>query len=225
MIGGLFSQLSPGGISGDAAKIFYCTRAHLPIRKSIHAVAIERFITLVSLVFLAAIANFFSSNNEEFLHVLTIISAAISLVAFIFVKYFFPKIDKLFSRLKTVQLFLMDLSLVLAFPRKAISLFFLAGLIHLIYGCVFVFILRSMGATPDWLTAISLAMIGFLISQVPISISGWGIREASMAYLFKVVHVPVEISFSTSLLFGLFVLLVSLSGFIPFFLEKATKEA
>lgn len=51
-----------------------------------------------------------------------------------------------------------------------------------------------------------------LISYVPISIAGWGVREASFVFAFSLVGVSVEAALLISLGIGIVVLLISLLG-------------
>ena len=53
---------------------------------------------------------------------------------------------------------------------------------------------------------------GALVLTVPLSIGGWGLREASMVGLFALVGVPPAVSLSLSILSGLLATLVTLPG-------------
>ncbi len=58
-----------------------------------------------------------------------------------------------------------------------------------------------------------------LVTTLPISIAGWGVREGAMVAAFSLVGVPVEGALVLSILFGLLILLISLPGGVVWMLS------
>jgi len=58
-----------------------------------------------------------------------------------------------------------------------------------------------------------------ILAGLPISYGGWGVREMTSIHLLQYYGVPAEIALSTSILFGVTILLSSLPGvlFLPAF--------
>ena len=48
--------------------------------------------------------------------------------------------------------------------------------------------------------------------MLPISFAGWGVREGAMVTALGLVNIPINVSLASSILFGLFLLLISLPG-------------
>ena len=51
-----------------------------------------------------------------------------------------------------------------------------------------------------------------LITVVPVSIAGWGVREGAMVVAFGFLNVPANAAFAVSVLFGLTLAVASLPG-------------
>jgi uncharacterized membrane protein YbhN (UPF0104 family) len=56
----------------------------------------------------------------------------------------------------------------------------------------------------------------FLVTMLPVSLAGWGIRELSAVWLFGLAGVNADDSIAVSLAFGFFMLLASLPGLVLF---------
>jgi hypothetical protein len=53
-----------------------------------------------------------------------------------------------------------------------------------------------------------------LVTSLPISVAGWGVREGAMVVAFGYVNVPAESAFAMSVLFGLTMLMSGIPGSI-----------
>jgi hypothetical protein len=51
-----------------------------------------------------------------------------------------------------------------------------------------------------------------LISLLPFSVAGWGLRESAMATGFSLVHAPAAAALAASVMFGVLTLLLALPG-------------
>jgi hypothetical protein len=58
-----------------------------------------------------------------------------------------------------------------------------------------------------------------LVTVVPISIAGWGVREGAMVVAFGFINVPASAAFAVSVLFGLTLAAASLPGSILWWLS------
>ena len=64
--------------------------------------------------------------------------------------------------------------------------------------------------------------IALIMSALPISVAGWGIRETVMVGSFLLFQIPSEISTAVGITFGLMHIIFSLpGGFIFLFLKKS----
>ena len=58
-----------------------------------------------------------------------------------------------------------------------------------------------------------------LVTVVPISIAGWGVREGAMVVAFGFIDVPASAAFAVSVLFGLTLAAASLPGSLIWWLS------
>jgi uncharacterized membrane protein YbhN (UPF0104 family) len=59
-----------------------------------------------------------------------------------------------------------------------------------------------------------------LVSMLPISLGGWGVREHAMVVAFGLVGVPADAALSASILYGLCLLIASLPGGVLWLAER-----
>jgi uncharacterized membrane protein YbhN (UPF0104 family) len=108
-----------------------------------------------------------------------------------------------------------DLSAVLGrtiasgFGPKALSLGTACNLINVlvIYG-----LFTALGAPVSALDCLVLVPFPLLLSLLPISVGGWGVREGAMVVAFALVGVSTETTLAVSVLFGLILLVWSIPG-------------
>jgi hypothetical protein len=59
-----------------------------------------------------------------------------------------------------------------------------------------------------------------LVTVVPISIAGWGVREGAMVVAFGFIGVPANAAFAVSVLFGLTLAAASLPGSLLWWMSR-----
>ena len=65
-----------------------------------------------------------------------------------------------------------------------------------------------------------ITLLGLLITALPISINGWGLREISFISLLGTQNINAEESIIISITFGLLLLISSVIGIIFYFLRE-----
>jgi uncharacterized membrane protein YbhN (UPF0104 family) len=88
--------------------------------------------------------------------------------------------------------------------------------------CVFL-IATAVGVEVELIHVLVLFPPVFLVSLLPISIAGWGVREGAMVAALSLVGVDEASALAVSILFGLGVLLVGLPGGLVWFAGKGKK--
>jgi glycosyltransferase 2 family protein len=74
-------------------------------------------------------------------------------------------------------------------------------------------------------TLLALVPIILFAMLVPLSVSGWGLREGAAAALFPVAGATAAEGFATSVAFGLAFLVAVLPGAVPLLLGTTANEA
>jgi hypothetical protein len=77
---------------------------------------------------------------------------------------------------------------------------------------VIFFLINGMGAAVTIWQCMLIVPTVMLISLLPFSVAGWGLRESAMATGFMLVQAPTAAAVAASVMFGVLTLLTSLPG-------------
>lgn len=83
---------------------------------------------------------------------------------------------------------------------------------HLINSLIAIFVSRKLGADVNIVDIMLIMPSVMLVSSLPISIGGWGVREAGLALGFSMLGQPVAVAVATSIIIGLANLVSGLPG-------------
>ncbi len=218
-IGMFFNQALPGGAGGDAVRVYLAYRAGLKLRGAINGVMLERVATVVALVLMVDVAQPFFQTRIDNAATDWVLSSAIlltlgavgGLILIMVVDRFFKNFHK-WKIVRGLSYLSADTRLVFSKPKNLFTITTWGLLTHInLSVCVFVLAqsLDLQVTLPDCLMLVPPVL---LITAIPISIGGWGIRETAMVTAFALVGVPNEGAFVLSLLVGFVSLGISLPG-------------
>jgi hypothetical protein len=106
-----------------------------------------------------------------------------------------------------------------ASPGRALAIAVISLVMHLLNVVGVVAIALSLGVqAPLWIMAAVVVPV-MLLSMLPISFAGWGVREAALVTGFGLLQIPAELALATSIGFGLSVVFASLPG-LPGLMQK-----
>ena len=89
-----------------------------------------------------------------------------------------------------------------------------------------VFVLaRASGVDILFWQCAALTLPVLMVSALPLSIAGWGLREGGFALAFAFLGVPASQSITVSIVYGLAILTVALPGGVVFALTRASAGA
>jgi len=191
---GMFHNLYlPGGVGGDGYKIYLINKeTATPVKKLISAVLLDRINGLAALFFLALLLSLTSSIRlvfAEFEWVGWILLLLVYPVYFFLARRFFANYHKDWW--------------------KTTGLSFLTQGIQLI--CTF-FLLLSLGADYHIMEYQALFMLASILTIVPITFGGIGVREMVFIASYQLLGLDRELGVSFSLLFFVMTAVVSFSG-------------
>jgi uncharacterized membrane protein YbhN (UPF0104 family) len=78
----------------------------------------------------------------------------------------------------------------------------------------FVFCARAIGADLGWVVALAVVPLILLTMLIPVTISGWGLREAAAAAVFPLAGLATSEGLASSVAFGLVLIVISLPGLV-----------
>lgn len=218
-IGGFFSQALPSSVGGDPIRIYMAYKDGLPLSKAINGVMLERVVTIIGLTILViAVQPWFvpKLNAETQMLTLTVLAMLGAGTIFgVIVLLYLDRLPEALSKFRIVRGMnaLAADSRLLFFRLKGAVLASIFGILtHVnISLCVF-FLAMSIGVDVTWLDCMVLMPLVILVTTLPISIAGWGVREGAMVTAFALVGVPGEGALVLSLMLGILGIVMMIPG-------------
>jgi hypothetical protein len=84
-------------------------------------------------------------------------------------------------------------------------------------------IVRSMGISVPWWYLAVVVPVSFVVQMAPISVNGFGVREATFAYYFSRLGLPIESAIAVSFMGAVLVMAFSLSGAVAYVARGASR--
>ncbi|MEQ8345862.1 MAG: lysylphosphatidylglycerol synthase transmembrane domain-containing protein [Sneathiellaceae bacterium] len=226
-----FNQVLPGAVVGDGVRIWLAQRHGLSWRRAIHSVAAERLLMLALLVLLVLLAEPWLAERLGFGAVPWLWPAAGAAVllalAVLLAARRLPPGWLRRPAVRWMHDLAEDLRILLFRPVTSVWLL-LNGLISYASLGVTIWLLGlSVGAAIPADAYLLVVPPLILASVLPISIGGWGVREAAALTLLTAVGADAAQAVAISVLLGLVSLLVALPG-LPLWLlgrEERRRQA
>ena len=216
LVGWFFNQVLPTGIGGDAVRAWRCKLSGISLTTAISSILLDRasgyfVLIVIYAISLPALLAIVTDPLQQRLLVL-VLAAAISALAALFL---IDRLPRPVLRLRLVAP-LADLSVearrvffdvqrvvpILVFAAASIGLTILSA--DLAARCVHLDL--SFGR---WLVILPPVA---LLQLLPVSLGGWGVREAALVVILGKLGVPGETALAASLCIGLSQIVVGLPG-------------
>lgn len=218
MIGTFFNLFLPGTVGGDVVKAYYLYKDTQKKGDSLVSVFMERYMGMLALIIISTIAVFigFDFIKGTFAMNFYLIILVIFIVGTFFVS-FFPY-EVFYKKLKGVRIAIRDF----IFHKDIfIKTLFLSLIVQGIG--IFVVYLLAKSINIDVPVSYHFIFIPIItvISMIPVSFSGIGIREYSFLHFYKIAGVNEEKAVTLSLLWFLIMIITGLLGAI-FYIKVGT---
>ena len=230
-IGLFFNQVLPGGTSGDLVRMFLSYRSGLTLRGSINGVMLERLITVVALVLLISLTqpffsdqidiDYFAWSNEISVFILVLMVIGI---------YFLTSLDQVPQRFKKWKLLRglsylgQDSRKIFLRPTNIFPIILLGLLPHINFSICAYSLAKGLGIPISLFQCLCLMPPIMLITTLPLSIGGWGIRENAIILGFGLIGVASDAALALSVLLGLIALVTALPGGLVWLLSRERGE-
>jgi uncharacterized protein (TIRG00374 family) len=221
-VGQFFNQTLPSAIGGDAVRAWMAAREGLPTGKAVSGVVADRVVGLVVLLLIsAATLPLFVARVPE-----TLVRAGVfaTVLGSLFVLALFCIFAKPVAvRLRDIRFarpfanLALDLRHVLIGSRQSPLIVGLAILVHLLVIASAYFLAVGLGLTITYIDCMVMFPLVVLLTMLPISIAGWGVREAAMVAAFAYVGVDAPGALALSVAFGLVQVAIGLPGGLLWF--------
>ncbi len=212
--GTFFNQVLPSSIGGDAVRIIDLTRKKYEKKEAFYGVFVDRVVGLVGLLVLNLLATliFFGTFDNDFSMLIIFITlGGITGFALLFQLHRLTfladiKFLNLFVRLAN-RLNSLYASRTLLIKHISISVIVHFFSVLTMYG-----LSLALGLDLSFQTLLIAVPPVFLLTIVPISLAGWGVREGAMIGIFMLIGADQTKVLAMSILYGLLLILSAIPG-------------
>lgn len=224
MIGLFFGQALPASIGGDIMRMWLARNIGLPLSVAISSVVVDRLSGLLPLLMLvtAGLPGLFylPLGKGVASGVVLIVAAGYFGFAVALSGHLVPARLERIKLVRGLRQFSLDLRATLLSSRAAIPVLGY-GLLNQIGNALVIFVLaKGIGLSVTVATCLLIVPLANLLQTLPISIAGWGVREAFFVLAFGWFGTAPEKALTISVLFGLLGIVVSLPGGVMWLVQK-----
>jgi uncharacterized protein (TIRG00374 family) len=215
-ISAFFNQALPASVGGDAVRIYKAHKAGLSLGSAFNSAMLDRVAALVAIVVMmvASLPWLFERIADPASRVGIGVMVALALGGVIAMTVL-DKTPAALHRWRIVRALAVlagDARRTFLDPRRTPSVMGVAVLGHVNLALAVWALGRSLDLEITVLDSVLLFPPVLLVSSLPVSIAGWGVREGAMVAAFGFVGVPADGALVLSILFGLAMIVVNLPG-------------
>ena len=205
-------------IGGDITK-FATYRKFFTLRKTIFFIIFDKITVLIIklIIIYFLLFAFIYLNDFNFIKNFILISITSIILLYFILKILFKYLIK-----KKIRIWKLRSSYLSLFQnklkkdknlRKIFIVFFISTIFHQIYLCFLIFLICFHLDIPvSFISSSIIFLLLIVISRLPLSFSGFGIREFFSIVFFSVIGISSDIAFSASVFFGLIALFPMISS-------------
>lgn len=229
-VGLFFNNFLPGSVGGDLIRVVQLGK-QTGIARATASVAIERITSGLALIVIVLVSSLFMEDARTYLSSLFLLLALV-IVLFLLLKLWLRdskkksvQKGKLANLIKKTKSAIVQFGVTVANYRDEgwrwwgmialLSLLFQVGMAW-INDLLFL----SFGIHVSWLDLLVIITLISVITMIPVSLNGLGVREISYVFFFQKLGIPDEISLSVSLLFFFLVSISSIIGGLFWLIER-----
>lgn len=218
-IGIFFNQALPSNLGGDAMRVWRLFRLGSTLGRAFGSVMLDRVVALVSLALVVALGLAATPGLIFDRVALAALWGAIVLVLaglglLLVFDRMLPSFRRILPRrlLDAAAALGRDARAVLLNPRIAPAVLGISMANHVLTVGIVYALAAGLGIEVAFGALVALVPPVILISMLPISFAGWGVREGAMIAALRYAGMPAGEALALSVAFGLVVLLCSLPG-------------
>lgn len=226
-IGTFFTQVLPTSVGGDAVRLWQIHRQGVPFARAFSGVALERVSGLLALVLMVAAGVLWLGQAVDpalgllLLAALPVLLAGLALLCLLDrlpaglrrrlegAPLLGPLLQRITGLLDTLA---ADSRRVLLSPSLSLGLLLLSTAAQVCSVLAVLALAHGLGLDLGWAEALAAVPAVILITFIPFSIAGWGVREGASVVMLGAVGIGAGPALAISVLFGLAMLVAALPG-------------
>jgi uncharacterized membrane protein YbhN (UPF0104 family) len=216
LVAGFFGNALPSTIGGDAYRIWQIKQLGTPLGLAARITITDRLLAFTSLLLLIVLAlpRLLDLVDDRIAR-WTVIGIVVSCLAALLMLMAASLFDRRFAKSRFAnRLFTLSRDFDRMMTLRVATIAILGWALCAQFGriAVAVALCWGLGIDISAFDVVALVPISLLIAMVPVSMGGWGIREAVFVSAFAYVDVPAAAALVVSVLFGLVRLVAGLIG-------------
>lgn len=219
LVGQFFNQLLPSSIGGDAVRTWMATREGIPLGRAAASIVCDRATGLMVVVLVASLSLLLLPLAWQpgilaagvFVNYL----AAFVAVGLLVLLLFGVKIAEFITKFRLSRPFgvlIRDMRIVLFTNIRSLEIVGLSTVIQMLMVLAAYCFARGIGAELGFAHGLVLIPMIMLVSMMPVSFAGWGLRESAMVIGLGFVGITAVDSLAISVSFGLAQIIIGLPG-------------
>lgn len=229
LIGTFFSQTLPSTVGGDAARMWFLARAAGHSKPAVYSVLVDRAAGLIWLAVIVLVCLPWSMGLiQNPLGRMTLVLIGVSAVIGPLVLFALTHVGREILARWRVTRHVAEISATawntLASWPTGGSIAATSIVIHLMSVLMALFVAKAIGSPLGFVQSLLLMPPVVLISAVPISIAGWGVREGAMITAFSYAGLPDHDGLAISVLYGIGVFAIGAAGGLVWILSRDRKQ-
>ncbi len=228
-IGVFFNQVLPTSFGGDAVRMWQAHRIGVSGEAAVIGVLLERIGGLFGLVVMTALGVAYLGSEIDNpairLGLLATLPAAVAGVLELTALDRLPARWRRISVLEKAMRLARDSRRVFLSPATALPLLLLSLMSHALAAAAIYAFAEGLQLGLPFLTCVALFSAVILVTAIPISFAGWGLREGAMVALFAFAGLGAGTALALSLAFGALFLAASLPGCALWLAWRQTPKA
>ena len=190
-IGSFFNNFLPTAIGGDAVRMFLVSQFGIPKTTAAFFIIVERLIGFYSLICIAFLSSFFWGVPRHLSIFVTVLLLSCSLVM---AAIFSPRINSLFKKfnLRIFDQITGNINLLRS-DRAIISATFILSICYqLVSISISYCVAMAINLHIPVISFLTLVPLVWIVTMIPVSFGGLGLRELSFIYLLAQINIPKE---------------------------------
>ena len=226
-LGFFFNQLLPSSIGGDAIRGYCLVRDGQSVGRATLSVLLDRILGMAGLVVLIALAipcamNLINNPEMQWGMMSALLVIITGFIAILFIDIFTRRFSS-WRVMKGLTTLASDTRQLLG-SRQGLGLVLFSVLIHILSIVVVGMLSSALSIKVDWIALTIIVPITTLLTTIPLSIAGWGVREGVMVVGLGYVGIAPEEALALSILYGLLTLVVALPGALAWLTDPAVRS-
>ncbi len=186
IIGLFFNQFLPSTVGGDVVRIWLAKRHGLPMDIAAYSVISDRLFGFTGLVLVCAaglpLMMSYANDSIMITGVMTLVLGGLGVLAFIVFFQYLPDWLKHLKALRWMTAISNVVGGVIVKSGRGLEVLIISLCLHLIDVTLLFGAAMMLGIDIPYLVCLALIPPAILVSAIPISIAGWGVREGAMVF-------------------------------------------